>query len=359
VSQAAVTIESRTGQSRRTLRIGLIGCGERGAALGPLVGRTRSARLTMVMDTNPALAADLGDRLQIPWSVELDEVLSSEAVDAVIISTPHHLHAPQALRAAAAGKHIMIEKPLAASLKDAVAVVRAARDAGVQVSTILPYRYIPRVQKAKALVRAGAVGDLFGVSLVYQDDRFADYWRRGHKGRTLSDWRMRWETAGGGILITTVIHHLDWLRYVPGLEITEVSAKYATFDSPGEVEDSISMWVRYENGAHGTVTVGSSVRGTDIMDFRLWGRDGHLSLSEFYSLRLIDGKRPGQWHALPETKSVVHRDVEYVERFCDHVLAEQPLEITAEDGLAVQAIIDAAYRSSRTGCVEKVEQGPW
>lgn len=363
MTQAPLSVEHPSrARPAGALRIGIIGCGERGIALCAQVGKTANARLAMAVDANAALAQDVAHRFGVPWTTSLDEMLSSDGVDAVIISTPHHLHAPQAVQAAAAGKHLMVEKPLATSLADAIAVVRAAHRAGVQLSTILPYRYQPRVERAKQLIRAGALGDLFGVSLIFHDDKFADYWRGGHTGRATSDWRQRWETSGGGVLITSVIHHIDWLRYLPGLEIVEVSAMHTTLDSPGEVEDTITMWVRYENGALGTVNASSCVRGTDLVEFRFWGREGHLSLTppyEFYSLRTIDGKRPGQWHGFSDAKGLRPRDIEYLQRFAERVLRGEPPEITGEDGLAAQAIVEAAYESARTGRAVQVTRRPW
>lgn len=344
------------------LRLGLIGCGERGAMLAAETAKTRNTRLAMVMDASPDLARDLGQRFEVPWTTDLDGLLSNEQVETVIISTPHFLHATQAIRAAQAGKHIMVEKPMATSLQEAVGAVRAARAAGVAISNILPYRYQPRVLTAKSLIDAGAIGELFGVSLIYQEDKFADYWQRGHKGRTTSDWRMRWETSGGGVLITSVIHHLDWLRYLPSLEVAEVSARYSTMDSPGAVEDTISLCLRYVNGAIGTVNASSCVRGADLVEFRFWGRDGHISLTppyQYYSLRLVNGKRPGQWHEFTGPRGVAGRDVEYLQRFADRVQRGEAPEITAEDGLAVQAIVDAAYRSGQSGRAEPVSHGPW
>jgi predicted dehydrogenase len=104
------------------------------------------------------------------------------------------------------------------------------------------------------------------------------------------------------------------------------------------------------------------VRGADIVEFRLWGRDGHLSLTppyQFYSLRLVDGKRPGQWHTFSGVRGVAQRDVEYFQRFADRISSGEAPDVTAEDGLAAQAIVEAGYRSAQTGRAERVEQGPW
>jgi predicted dehydrogenase len=339
----------------------MIGCGERGEGCCKAITRTANTRLAMMMDANPARCQDLSRRFGVPWTTELEEVLASDDVDAVVISTPHHLHAQQAVRAAEAGKHIVVEKPIATSLEEAVNAVRAARAAGVHFSVNFSYRYGPLFQKAKALIEAGVLGELFGVSLTYQKERFVDYWE-GHTGRATTDWRMRRETSGGGVLINIMIHYLDLLRYLPGRDITEVSCVHANLETPGDVEDAVGLWVRYENGAVGTVSATSSARGTDLVEFQLWGRDGHLSLTppyQFYSLRVIDGKRPGQWHAFTAAPGIGVRDVEFFHRFAERVLRGNPPDVSGEDGLAAQAIVEAAYRSAETGRTMQVPRGPW
>jgi len=343
------------------LRLGVIGCGERGEGCCKAIALTTNSRLAMVMDANAARCQDLAQRFGAPWTVDLAEVLASDGVDAVVISTPHHLHAEQAVRAAEAGKHVIVEKPIATSLEDAVGAVHAARRAGVHLSVNLSYRYYPHVQKAKSLIEAGVLGDLLGVSFVYQRDRSADYWA-GQTGRPTTDWRMRRERSGGGVLINMAIHYLDLLRYLPGRDIVEVSCVHANLENPGDVEDNAALWVRYENGAVGTVSACSSARGSDFEEFHLWGRDGCLSLApphQFYSLRVVDGKRPGQWHEFSGAPGVGPRDVEYFQRFAAHILRGDPPEVTAEDGLAAQAIVEAAYRSAQSGRAMQVERGPW
>lgn len=343
------------------LRVALVGCGERGEGCSTAIARTSNMRLALTMDAEPARAEDLARRFNVPWTASFEEVLASDSVDAVVICTPHHLHAGQVAAAAGAGKHVIVEKPIATSLDSAVMAVEAARRTGVHVSVNLSYRYFPHIQEARSLIKAGVLGDLFGVSLVFQTERFSDYWE-GHTGRTASDWRMRRELSGGGILINVLFHHLDLMRFLPGEEIVEVACTHATLENPGEVEDSVALWVRYERGAVGTVNASTCVRGADVVEFRLWGRDGHLSLTppfQFYSLRIVDGRRPGRWHAVAGRRGVRQRDVEYFERTARCILKGDPPEVTAGDGLAVQALTDAAYRSAQTGQAVRVEGGPW
>jgi predicted dehydrogenase/NADPH:quinone reductase-like Zn-dependent oxidoreductase len=335
------------------LRVAVIGCGQRGTSSAAQIQRAEHTRLAMVMDANGELARRLGDQSGVPWTTDYSAVLANDAIDAVFICTPHHLHADQVIDAARAGKHIIVEKPIAQNLEEATKAVRAARDAAVQLSIWLGTRYLPQVVKAKQLLDSGAVGNVLGAHVAYHRYTPAHYWQQGGKGGG-TDWRSKWETAGGGVLIMTAIHYLDWLLYLTGLKVNEVSARYGTLDSPAQVEDAIVIWITFENGALATVNVSSCVQGLrrELVEFRLWGTEGCLSLSEpfqFYSSRLVDGKRPERWQSMKPLPKLRREQVEYLDRFALAVLQGKPPEISAEEGLRVQAIIEAAYRSSREG----------
>ena len=158
------------------------------------------------------------------------------------------------------------------------------------------------------------------------------------------------------------IHYLDWLLYLSKLSVTEVSARHATLQSTIEVEDTLVMWLTFENGALATVNTSSCVQGLhqppELMDCRIWGTQGHLSLTppfQLFSSRRVDGKRPERWHSLGSLPKLPSPDIEYLEHFSRAVLNGSDVEITGEDGLRLQAVIEAAYRSSREGCPIRVE----
>ena len=308
-----------------------------------------------MVDVNETLARQVGEQLGVPWTTSYEAVLDEKTVDAVLISTPHHLHAEQAVKAASAGKHILVEKPLAHSLEDATRIVTAAKKAGVSLSPCLELRYLPHMVKARRLVDEGALGDVLGATLAYHLYKPPFYWQRGYSGGT-SNWRDRWETAGGGVLIMNAIHYLDWLLYLTGLKVTEVSARYAAMQGSMDVEDTLVMWLTFENGALATLNTSSCVQGLhqppEFTDCRIWGTQGHLSLTppfQMYSSRIVDGKRPERWHSLEPLPKLYSPDVEFLEHFSDAVLNGRQVDITGEDGLRLQAVIDAAYRSSREG----------
>lgn len=345
------------------LSIGLIGCGSRGASVAGLIAQTSRARLAAVADSDPARARALGEKLRVDWTADPETLFAQEAVGALYIATPHHLHVPLALRAAQARKAIIVEKPLADSLPAAREALRAARGAGVPLSVVFQMRYHPLVKKAKALIEAGAIGEVWGTLLVLHEDKPAAYWSGDAMSGTPVGWQGSRQKSGGGILINRVVHYLDLLRHLTGQEITEVSARCATFDSPVEVEDSVLLSLRYSGSGFGTVSASFSVRGSAPYDLRIWGRDGQISLvlggppdlgipvqewGQVFSLRLVDGRRPGRWSAI-ERAGRTDETVEYLDRFASAVLEGRPPEIPGEAGFAAQAVVEAAYTSAREG----------
>jgi predicted dehydrogenase len=113
------------------LRIGMIGCGEIGVRTAAAIASSEHAQHIMVMDTRAALAQDLGETYGVPWTDRVEDLLANPAVEVVYIAVPHHLHASLTIQAAEAGKHILVEKPIAITLADAEAMIAAARANGV------------------------------------------------------------------------------------------------------------------------------------------------------------------------------------------------------------------------------------
>src|SRR5215218_9367396 len=110
---APITLSPSGRVSMNRLRIGMIGCGEIAVRMAAAIASSRHAKHIMVMDTQRALAQDLGQQHGVPWTDRVDDLLANPAVDAVYIAVPHHLHASLTMQAAEAGKHILVEKPIA------------------------------------------------------------------------------------------------------------------------------------------------------------------------------------------------------------------------------------------------------
>lgn len=331
------------------VRFGMVGCGEAAVLNAEALALAPNASVTACHDPVPALAADLAGRLGAVPSPTVEALLERPDVDAVVLSVPHHLHAPLAILAAEAGKHVVVEKPPANDLAAAVAMVRAAEDAGVALSICFPQRYEAAAVLARRHVEA--IGRPSGVEVRWYADKPPSYWHNGFTGRSTSDWRMRRDLAGGGVLLMNLSHELDLVRHLLGLEAEEVTAVTAAVEGSGEVEDHVTVGVRYQDGAVGWFSATAAARGLREESLRLWGRDGHLDVKpapRVYTLRADLGHRVGRVVRLRPPAARPARAV-YMSRFASAVAEGRPPDVTGGDGLAVQALLAAAYQAADSG----------
>jgi predicted dehydrogenase len=333
------------------MRIAIVGAGGIAQRNATEAAASGAATIAGVFDVNVQAARGLAQTVGAPVFSSFEQALESREVDAVLISTPHFLHKSQTIAAAQAGKHVMVEKPMATTLADAEAMIGACRSAGVALTVNYSFRYLPKVQKARALVEAGALGDITGIQIIAHSFKDLGYWL-GARSSSPDDWRSSREKCGGGLLIMSVCHAIDYLYYVTGLRGTRVYSEYATLGSPGDVEDIASVSGRWGDRAVGTISASSILRGADQSEERIWGTKGTLILDSdglsLFSTRPVDGKRPAQLHRytkLPE----VSWTAEWVRRFVTAVQEGREPEIGTRAGWENLAFIESAYRSQEAG----------
>jgi UDP-N-acetyl-2-amino-2-deoxyglucuronate dehydrogenase len=333
-----------------SLRFAVIGCGDIGGSNAKAVAAAGNAELALSYDPVAELAAATAAKRGGDVARSLEEAFDPANVDAVLLSVPHDLHAPLIRRAAEAGLHVIVEKPLAVDLPSARSAIDAAAAAGVTLSVCFPFRYEPELRTARALVEAGALGEMRGTSLLFHADKADAYWLGGYSGRASSDWRRKKDRSGGGVLLMNMTHYVDFMRSIGGLEPQRVTA-IARGDAGAEVEDAIAVTVEFAGGAIGSLIGSGSTRGRPDNRFDLWGEHGSLCLEPdpaVFTTRAIDGVAPGRWCTLTSESDSSPRAV-FVERFVDAVLAGREPDVTVADGFAVQAFVDAAYRSMAMG----------
>jgi predicted dehydrogenase len=333
------------------LKIAIVGAGAIAQRNATEAAQSGAATIAGVFDVNAKVARDMARKLGTGVFGSYEEVLASRSVEAVLMSTPHHVHRSMTLDAAAAGKHVLIEKPLANTLADAEAMIDACRKAGVGLTVNYSFRYLPKIRKARQLVADGALGDITGVQLIAHQFKDRGYWM-GARSNSPDDWRSSREKCGGGFLIMTVCHNIDYLYYITGLKGTRVYSEYGTLASPGDVEDIISVSSRWGDKAIGSLSASSIMRGADQNEERIWGTNGTLILSgdglSFYSTRPIDGKKPGQLHHYKDFPNVSWTG-EWIRNFVDAVRAGREPEISAREGWENLAFITSAYKSLEVG----------
>jgi 2-desacetyl-2-hydroxyethyl bacteriochlorophyllide A dehydrogenase len=341
----------KTWEGTKPLKIAIVGCGDIGNVNAAAISKSTSFELAAVMDADLPRAQALGEEYRVPFSESLEDVIADKNLDAVLLAVPHFLHSPLAQQAAAAGKHILVEKPMATSMKEARAMIGAAQQNRVVLRTFYPARFERQIRLAKALVDQDALGNLMGISMEFQRYRPMKYWHQSGSGRTDVNWRGQRELSGGGFLIMYLVHSFDYVRYITGLEVKSVFANCATLWHPIDVEDTIGMTFRGINGEVGTVSSGSAVRGQGGSLVRMWGENGQIVMDgddlKFYSLRPVGEFRAQQWHSVKTGPRQNDRSL-FLDGFRKEI--EQEIETDFnEPGYLSLAVVMAAYESAKKG----------
>lgn len=276
--------------SNDAVRVGLVGAGAIAQIVHlPLLKEIPGARVEALCDVHDHKARALADRLEIPHVFRsLDELLDSDTVDAVVICTPNDLHAEQAIAALQAGKHVLVERPLALSAQSARSVVDAAEAADRTLVVAYNNRFRPDTRGVKSFVTAGELGDIFTIH---------GTWFNRKVRLKRKTWRHRRE-SGGGAFMDLGVQVLDlclWMLDYP--EATRVCAQL----HPGEdmdVEDAAAVLIRLADGTAISVQVTWSLLGDrDRHHVRLLGTAGTASTEP---LRVMKESEQGVLDVTPQ-----------------------------------------------------------
>lgn len=342
------------------LRVAMIGCGENAAkTILPCADNTGAVQFVAMMDLKLDLAQELAEQTGAAMATtSYDEVLNNPDVEAVFISTPHALHVPQGVQAAAHGKHVLMDKPLATHVADAEKLIAACKDAGVLLSVMFGKRFSTSYDIGADLFDKGAIGKVTGLNVTSYWTKPESYWTGGYTNRVKTDWRTNKAMSGGGMLMINYSHNLDGLHNRFHLVPKTVYAQVDNFGTPVEVEDAFSVVVRYENGAIGTFCGSSATPGgtRDIPDM-IFGTEGTLMLGNpvrVFTVNEIEGLTRNDWTEIPWQGSGWEGPGSYqviIENFAKAVRGEEPLLVTGENAISSLKVIEGAYRSQESGTV--------
>lgn len=230
------------------LRVGILGLGSIGATHARVLSEfTDQVRLTAASGGQQGRPAEMG-HAEVDH-VGPEELIEHPHVDLVVICSPSGLHAEHALAALNAGKHVVIEKPLALTVENAEAVVSTAADRGLFLSAISQRRLEPQHVHLKRLIDAGALGrPVLGETFVH--------WHRDDGYYAHADWRPK-RDHGGGSLMNQGVHNVDLLRWLLG-PVSAVTGQYATLGHDMDAEDTTVATVRFRSGALGVAVTSTA-----------------------------------------------------------------------------------------------------
>lgn len=343
-----------------TLRFGVLGAGQISRVACREINQHSRAKVAAIADPHPERLAELAEELPgVRTYADNAALLSDAAVDAVFIATPNVFHAPLALAALAAGKHVLVEKPFAMNATEAAEVVAAAERAERHLSVGMNLRFNPDAQRVAQLVGQGALGDVYHAKA---------FWFRRAGIPKLGTWFCSKALAGGGALYDIGVHLLDLALFAMNrFDPLSVSGQtYTSFGQRGlgeggwgmserahpefDVDDAATALLRFAGGATLTLDVSWAVhqKEADRMNVLLHGTDAGAGLfpGELYRY----GPEPGAYEHAPLPASPLtypHRS--RFHHFIGCVLGSETPCVTPAQALAVQRILDAIYESSRLG----------
>lgn len=314
------------------ISVSIVGAGQIGqthaesfCALGDL------AKIVSVVDLDENRGRKLAEKVNAKYISDYHHMLT-EKPDLVVICLPHHLHKEVGIATAQAGCHMLMEKPIANTLEDAVEIVSQCKRNHVFMAVSFAHRYRLEFQQAKRLISEGFVGKPYTVSDVFTTNG----------GKHVPGWVWNKKLSGGGIMMYSGIHSIDWQCWLMDSNIREVFADGLSYDVTTDVETQINGMLQFENGSTGTIIgrqppylVTGRTRDTEVI-----GDKGRLRIrmGEY-----LDGSSEHQsflW--------TTERDTPFIsqaEAVIQAIKKNTDPWINYRDGLRAQAVIEALYKS--------------
>lgn len=265
-----------------------------------------------------------------------DAILADKSVEGVVLATPNNTHLDLIKRAAAAGKHIFVEKPITNTIPDAREAIKACKDAGVTLMVGHVARRTSAARMAKKVLESGRLG-----KVVLIEGHIA---HRGGLDLTPQSWRWYEERCPGGPVMQLAIHTIDTFHYLIG-PTKSVSAKISRLATPAEIQDTGVLALEFESGVLGFVGTAYTVPGSTFThiygseailsydrkegEFQLRHRDGHLELSP--------------------PLAAVNATADELDEFARCAMGKTKPETAGEEGLQALAVVVAALKSSKEG----------
>ncbi len=326
------------------LRVAVVGLGRWGNTLASQIVKTPGIEIVTCFTRTPEKRRAFSENFSCAQEESYEAVLDNPDVDAVVISVPNNRHAELAVAAAARGKHVFVDKPIAASLPDAKKMIRACEAGGVTLAVGASSRRLRGHRLFKKLLDEGAVGTLAMAETNYSNDRGLHY--------TPKNWQWYADGSPGGPLLQVAIHQVDNLLYLYG-PIKRASAAFSKVKTKSEIPDVSVVWFEFESGL--LATLGTSFisprtpNGRYTYFLNAYGDEANLYHDRWEGIKILrkDGERREE---IPYEEYPGHDYIaEEFEDFAGAVRDNRPPEVGGPEGLHVLGAVWAAMRSWERG----------
>lgn len=331
-------------EARDPVRLGIIGAGAISQVVHlPIFAERKDVDLVALADADVHKAETLSRRFGVPLVMGADDLLDFDEIDAVVICTPNAIHEEMAIAALESGKHVLLERPAAATSKGVVRVLAAAERASRVLTIGLPHRYRPEAIALRSFVEGGELGDLYSMR---------GSWLTRSMPMSRSTWRRDPGVAGGGALVDLGIPALDLSMWIVGFPTAKrVSCVVASGD--GEVEHSATLMIETTEGIAFSLEVTNRLfAGEDRYYVRVMGSEGSGSLPPLEVYKQLGGRPIEVTPRQPLPRGRENAYMNAYRRLLDHfVRCVSGVSTTSlpTEQVHVMEIIEAAYRSAESG----------
>jgi predicted dehydrogenase len=334
------------------LKFGLVGCGRIAKRHSELLGHNQieDASLVAVCDIDEEKAKKIGEQFNVPYFTDMDEMMQKESIDVVSVLTESGYHAKHVINLAKYGKHIVVEKPMALTLDDADAMIKACDENGCKLFVVKQNRFNVPVVKLREAMDEKRFGKLVLGTIRVRWSRDQNYYDQAW-------WRGRWD-MDGGVLTNQASHHVDLLEYIMG-DVESVFAKSTTALVNIEAEDTAIVTLKFRNGALGIIEATTAVRPKDLEgSISILGETGTVEIGGFAVNKMLHWnfthKKEGDDEVMekysvnpPNVYGFGHQA--YYEHVVDSILNNKKHLVDGLVGRKSLELISAIYESIETG----------
>ncbi len=334
----------------------VIGVGGRGSDWARDLSKHKETKLVAMMDIDEKRVKKLAGEYKANPYTSAEEMFKTEDLDAVVIATPHYMHAPYAIMAAENDVNVLSEKPMAISLQQCDEMIIACRKNAVKLGIGFQHRF-SMVHKYLYDAARGATGELGSIGPVTDWQCVTRHYRGDlyylnstpvdpKTGVKPGPWRGRWATEGAGILINQAVHELDLFQWLVG-PIRSLSAHAATISKEHaliEVEDTVAVAFETREGSLGTMTFASSNKKSEKNKFVVHGTDGYVEEIDGFVTMDTRYKKEDDYE-VPFTSPPRHN---LLENFIDAIDNDTEPMVPGEEGRKSIEVIRAILKSVET-----------
>lgn len=337
---------------KHTIHFAILGCGMISSVHADSIRAIPDAELVGVFDMSEERCRSFALRYGVIAYDSMDALLNDKNADAVCICTPSGFHADNAITVIKAGKHVLVEKPLALNTDDCDRLIEAAAEYGVKGGVMSQLRFADTTKILKSLVENGELGRVVTADIIMKYHRSPEYFAK-------SPWRGTWKHDGGGALMNQGIHGIDLLLSIMG-KAKSVYGMARTLRHSIEVEDTAAAVVEFENGALGMIQGTTSVSPGYPRVLTVSGTKGTVAITEnrFTEWSVPDKPLPNGMQlggeiisgAQNPTDISCEGHIAQIKDFVDAILGNREPLVSFADGRRTVEMITAIYESSQNNC---------